>query len=280
MRVTLTLVILVAGLLLSVNVHRDNLPYVASGRLQPPLAAPTMTISATPLRLTISGTSSSVDHEATLQRLARDRFDNAELVAEFLPGVVVSSDWEPVSRQLLDVVASMASAETRMTADSIEIRGVTADPGTTTARIGLLSDKLPATATLSTDIIVIRSAETLDELCRRSFSALVLGPISFAQSSARLRPASFAAVDRITEFAHDCPSATIVITGHTDASGDETWNRQLSEARARAVADRIVRNGIDPERLVITGAGSAQPIADNATAYGRELNRRIEFELR
>lgn len=280
MRVTSSIVVFGVGILMSVSVHRDSPPDVAQPWPLSALDAPAMTISSAPPQLTIAGTSSSADHERTLQRLARDQFDDAELVADFLPGVVVSGDWETVSNRLLRVVASMASAEARMTADDIEIRGVTADPGITTERIGLLRDEMPASAGLHTDIIVIRSAETLDELCRRSFSALVLGPISFAQSSAELRPASFAAVDRITEFAHDCPSATIVITGHTDASGDENWNRQLSEARARAVADRIVRNGIDPDRLVISGAGSSQPIADNTTAYGRELNRRIEFELR
>jgi OOP family OmpA-OmpF porin len=280
MRVTIIIAAFVAGVLLSVSVHRDSPPDAANPRLQSAIAAPAMTISSAPMQLTIAGTSSSADHEAALQRSARDQFDDAELVTEFLPGVVVSGDWETVSHRLLHVVASMASAEARMTADNIEIRGVTADLGVTTTRIDLLRGEMPMTAKLSTDIVVVRSAETLDELCRRSFSALVLGPISFAQSSAELRPASFAAVDRITEFAHDCASATIVITGHTDASGDEAWNRQLSQARAQAVADRIALNGIDPARLVVSGAGSSQPIADNATAYGRELNRRIEFELR
>ena len=215
MRVTSTIVVFVAGVLLSVSVDRDSPPDAAQPWLLSALDAPAMTISSAPPQLTIAGTSSSAEHETTLQRLARDHFDDAELVVDFLPGVVVSGDWETVSNGLLRVVASMASAEARMTADNIEIRGVTADPGTTTARIGVLRDEMPASAGLSADIIVIRSAETLDELCRRSFTALVLGPISFARSSAELRPASFAAVDRITEFAHDCPSATIVIVLHT-----------------------------------------------------------------
>jgi OOP family OmpA-OmpF porin len=279
MRVIATIVVLTAGLLLSAEIHRDSPSQEAEATL-PPLAAPRMSISSSPLRLSITGTSASSHHETMLQRLAGDQFGETELRTNFVPGVIVAGDWESVSSRLLYAVASMESAEAQMTADGIAIRGVTANLETTASRIDFLRGEMPDAAELSTDIIVIRSAESLDELCRRAFSALVLEPVVFAQSSAELRPSSLVTLDRITDFAHDCPSATIAITGHTDASGDETWNRQLSLARARAVADRIARNGIDPQRLLASGAGSSEPVADNATAYGRELNRRIEFELR
>ncbi len=280
MRVSFTFLAFVAGVLLTVSLHRDNASQQAVPVLVPPLADPTMTISFSPLRLSIVGTSASAFHENALQRQAVTQFENAEVYAEFFPGVVIGEDWVVTSIQLLQAVASMASAEAQMSTGSVEIRGVTAEPVATAARIEILRELMPVAAELHTDIIVIRSAETLGDLCRKAFPGLILGPISFAQSSAELRLASFATLDRITDFAHDCPSVTIVITGHTDSSGDESWNRQLSLARAQAVADRIARNGIDAQRLIVVGAGSSEPIADNATAYGRELNRRIEFELR
>ncbi len=280
MRVRVAILVLVAGTLLSVNLHRDDSLQDAAPAPLPPLAAPQITISSSELRLSIVGTSASSTHETALRRQAREQFGNAELLAEFLPGILISKDWEQSSSRLLHALASMESAEAQMTTGNVEIRGVTAEPATTASRIDRLREQMPAAAELHTDIIVIRSAESLDDLCRKAFSGLVLGPVSFPQSSAELRPASFATLDRMTEFAHDCPSATIVITGHTDASGSESWNRHLSLARAQAVADRIAQNGIDPQRLLVAGAGSSQPIADNATAYGRELNRRIEFELR
>ena len=280
MRVTFTLLVLIAGILASVNVYRDGQSQHATSAVIPPLAPPQMSIITSPLGLSIAGTSASSIHETALRRQASEQFGDTDLQARFLPGVVIGEDWEVTSSRLLYAVASMASAEAQMTTRSIEIRGVTADPAATTSRSDRLREQMPAAAELHTDIIVIRSAESLDDLCRKAFSALVLGPVSFAESSAELRPASFASLDRITEFAHDCPSAVIVITGHTDSSGNESWNRQLSLARAQAVADRIAGNGIDPRRLLIAGAGSSEPIADNTTAYGRELNRRIEFELR
>ena len=94
--------------------------------------------------------------------------------------------------------------------------------------------------------------------------------MSFARSSAELRPASFATLDRITEFAHDCPSTTIAITGHTDASGDEDWNRQLSLARAQAVADRVAARGLAAGRLVVTGVGSLIHLYSIGYMHGEE----------
>ena len=104
-------------------------------------------------------------------------------------------------------------------------------------------------------------------------------PLVFRQSSTEIRDSSFGTLARIIDFAYDCPRTVIAITGHTDASGDETWNRRLSLARAQAVADHLANGGIDPQRLTVSGLGSSEPIADNSTPQGRGRNRRIEFSL-
>ena len=280
MRVTTIILVLAVGVLVSTNIHRGSEPANAAAEFYSPLATPRLAISSAPSRLSIAGTSVSASHEAALRRQAEDLFAGADLIADFRPGVIRVASWHDASSRLLDAVASMESAEAELTAKRIDIRGVTADADVTASRIETLRREVPASMRLATDIIVVRSRASLDELCRKAFAGLVLGPVSFARSSAELRPASFATLDRITEFAHDCPSATIAITGHTDASGDEAWNRQLSLARAQAVADRIAASGIDAQRLLAAGVGSSEPIADNSTPYGRELNRRIEFELR
>jgi OOP family OmpA-OmpF porin len=68
-------------------------------------------------------------------------------------------------------------------------------------------------------------------------------------------------------------SGTVV--GHTDSSGAEAYNQKLSERRAQAVADYLQAKGIATGRLTASGAGESQPIADNKTADGRALNRRV-----
>lgn len=99
--------------------------------------------------------------------------------------------------------------------------------------------------------------------------------VSFPPSSAELRPGAAAIVDSIAEIAAFCPDAAIVIEGHTDNRGGESYNSALSQARAQSVADALIARGIAPSRPRVTGMGSLRPIADNATRDGRAINRRI-----
>lgn len=68
----------------------------------------------------------------------------------------------------------------------------------------------------------------------------------------------------------------VVIIGHTDSVGSETYNQGLSERRAKSAADFLVTQGISRDRLIVEGRGEVEPIADNATDEGRRLNRRVE----
>ena len=69
------------------------------------------------------------------------------------------------------------------------------------------------------------------------------------------------------------------IYGHTDNVGTETYNQKLSEKRVQAVADYLVQKGIDLARVPAMGFGESQPIADNDTPEGRQLNRRVEIKF-
>ena len=76
------------------------------------------------------------------------------------------------------------------------------------------------------------------------------------------------------------PALEIIISGHTDDTGTEKHNLQLSEHRARAVAEYLLDKGIDPNRIQHTGYGSAKPVMNNDTATGRLKNRRVEMLIR
>jgi OOP family OmpA-OmpF porin len=69
----------------------------------------------------------------------------------------------------------------------------------------------------------------------------------------------------------------ITITGHTDSSGSVKYNQWLSERRAQAIADHIVRKGISSSRIIVKGGGESSPVASNETAEGRAENRRIDI---
>ncbi len=97
----------------------------------------------------------------------------------------------------------------------------------------------------------------------------------FDFASAELRPESITELERVVTFMGDVPFATALIEGHTDNVGSAAFNQSLSERRAKAVFDYLASRGVDPSRLSSVGKGLTAPIADNATAEGRQLNRRV-----
>ena len=75
------------------------------------------------------------------------------------------------------------------------------------------------------------------------------------------------------------PNLRIEVAGHTDSQGDEIDNLGLSDRRAKTVFDYLFLYGVDPKRLTFKGYGETQPIADNETAEGRAINRRVELRV-
>src|SRR5512138_849274 len=71
----------------------------------------------------------------------------------------------------------------------------------------------------------------------------------------------------------------VEIAGHTDSSGSDAYNLQLSQRRAQAVASYLTGQGVKSERLITVGAGEAYPIASNDTDQGRAANRRVELTI-
>ncbi|MEZ4991149.1 MAG: OmpA family protein [Saprospiraceae bacterium] len=107
---------------------------------------------------------------------------------------------------------------------------------------------------------------------------VILKNVFFASGSAELLPVSTNELDRLYELLNDHAELRIQINGHTDNVGSDTDNLELSEARAKAVYDYLIKKGIEEERLRYKGFGETVPIADNGTEEGRQQNRRTEFE--
>lgn len=109
--------------------------------------------------------------------------------------------------------------------------------------------------------------------------AVVLQNIHFAIDQATLLPASLQELDRLYELLARSPQLRIQLEGHTDNTHTPAYNQKLSEDRARAVEQYLVARGIAPARLQTRGYGSSRPVADNNTAAGQQLNRRVEFRI-
>jgi outer membrane protein OmpA-like peptidoglycan-associated protein len=102
-------------------------------------------------------------------------------------------------------------------------------------------------------------------------------PLAFVPSRDTLAVSSQPLIDRIVAMMKAHPDLAVRVEGHTDNAGDPDENMRLSAERAIAVQDRIIDGGVEAKRLDAVGVGGLQPIADNATAEGREKNRRIEL---
>jgi outer membrane protein OmpA-like peptidoglycan-associated protein/opacity protein-like surface antigen len=109
-------------------------------------------------------------------------------------------------------------------------------------------------------------------------SKLVLHNIYFRFNSAELDPTSEEVLDYLAEALLEEDSVHIVIRGYTDNIGSEAYNLALSQRRAESVRNYLISKGVPPHRLTAIGMGERDPIANNATEYGRARNRRIEIE--
>jgi OOP family OmpA-OmpF porin len=145
-----------------------------------------------------------------------------------------------------------------------------------------LPKEFPQGFQLKADISVKPAVAPVDAtVCQQLFSELLAkGKIRFESGRASIDPDSAGLLDRLTETALRCPTADIEIAGHTDADGEDAFNQALSEKRAQAVMDYLVKAGLPAGRFTATGYGSTQPVASNDTDDGKAQNRRIDFLVR
>jgi OOP family OmpA-OmpF porin len=102
--------------------------------------------------------------------------------------------------------------------------------------------------------------------------------INFDTNKVAIRPSERAELEKAMAFVKQHPGRKIVIEGHTDNTGTASYNQGLSERRAAAVKDYLIRNGaVEEGKITAVGYGLSRPIADNATRAGRAQNRRVDI---
>ncbi len=106
---------------------------------------------------------------------------------------------------------------------------------------------------------------------------LTLGDLLFDVGKSTLKPGSIGNIDEIATFMQKHPDRAVVIEGHTDDTGNEDSNRELSLNRAKAIGGALEARGVGFARIETLGLGQDMPVASNNTAVGRQLNRRVEI---
>jgi outer membrane protein OmpA-like peptidoglycan-associated protein len=108
---------------------------------------------------------------------------------------------------------------------------------------------------------------------------LNLPDVTFAVDSTEISGSFQSALDRVAQSMIQYPNSLIDVYGHTDSTGSDTYNLDLSKRRADAVARYLISRGVSSARIQTQGMGETYPVADNNTAEGRAKNRRVEVKI-
>ena len=106
-----------------------------------------------------------------------------------------------------------------------------------------------------------------------------LPDVTFAVDSTTISPSFRAALDEVAASLQKYPNSLVDVMGHTDSTGSDAYNLDLSRRRAESVANYLVSRGTNRARIATVGYGEQYPRADNTTEQGRALNRRVEIRI-
>ncbi len=243
---------------------------------------PTMRVEVTTSAIRITAAIASDTHADGLERLVDLHFPDHDTVLFWQPALAANADWQLLTFAALEMLAETSVVRLDMTPESLKVDGLRPAKGLFDVRLQRVAATGGPGFETSVAVAAIDATTapaTGNTACRTMFGNIDGEPIRFFIGTSDLRPSSLPLLDRYAEFSSDCPLTRLAIIGHTDSSGDEAFNRLLSEDRARVVAEYLVRAGIERDRVRAVGMGSDEPLADNGTAWGRGQNRRIEIRL-
>jgi outer membrane protein OmpA-like peptidoglycan-associated protein len=106
---------------------------------------------------------------------------------------------------------------------------------------------------------------------------ITLGDVLFDTNQAQLRSGGMRSVQKLADFFSQYPQRRVLIEGYTDSIGSDASNQDLSVRRADSVRTALVGMGVSAGRITSRGYGESHPVADNGSAAGRQLNRRVEM---
>ncbi len=129
-----------------------------------------------------------------------------------------------------------------------------------------------------------REQDAIMQGVQRETDAIILtfkSDVLFDTDSSTIKPGAYRSgeIDRVAQILNKYPDTTIKVVGYTDSTGSDSYNLQLSELRANAVKNALVVNSVTNSRITTIGMGKSNPVADNSTPEGRQLNRRVAIVI-
>ena len=222
---------------------------------------------------------------AAVDSFARAEFGSANVYLATRIDAELPDGWPARVLAGLQAMAQLEHGKLLVTAQTVEITGITGSTSGKSRISQILSDKLGQGKTFKVDVSYDQELDPLAALPTPSEcagfvdDALARGKITFTPGSAEIDREAGAVMTALADALSDCPGIMMEIAGYTDAQGSEEGNRALSQARAEAVLVALQGRQVDVTGMVAKGYGEANPLADNKTESGREANRRIEITL-
>jgi len=232
--------------------------------------------------LTLSGYVPDNNAHAAIAQAASRKFFSEKLVDNLKPSVGAPSGFAAAVVPALGALSRLSTGTLVVSDREVKLSGdALYDAAAAQIRAGLGQD-FPQNFQFKADISVKPASAPVDPtVCQQLFSELLgEAKIRFEPGRATIEPDSIGLLDRLVEIALRCPTSNIEVAGHTDTDGEDAANQALSERRAEAVVDYLVKAGLPASRFTAVGYGSTQPVAANDTDEGKAQNRRIEFLVR
>ena len=221
-------------------------------------------------------------YSLTLRGITAQRTDRVTVTLLDADTVAISTA-DPVYIKLtdFDLEGGRQKLQEAANVDIVPLGTVTFDflfrrtrPGSTTPAPQVVAVAAPGAAALET------KGAFDAEACIGRFEILSrTGNIYFQSGSAALQDQSRPLLATLLDIVQRCPDMRVQVAGHTDSDGGEGVNQTLSEARARAVSDWLVANGVSADRIRAIGFGESRPVVPNDSAANKGRNRRIEFSV-
>lgn len=215
--------------------------------------------------------------------LAKAMFGESNVYSATTVAEDVPEGWSVRVLAGLEALGHLHNGSVTITPEFVRLGGRTGAADGPAEIAGLLAQRLPHEADLRLDVSYdpildpATALPTAEECFARIDAIQAEGKITFDPGSSQIAAEAKEIVDRIAEVLADCSHVEVEIAGHTDNQGREVMNLNLSQARADAVLAALSERRILTANLIAKGYGEAMPLADNATAEGREANRRISF---
>lgn len=220
-----------------------------------------------------------------VESYARARFGSDAVAMEARLDPDLPEGWSLRVLAGLTAMTELHHGSLLVTDRRLELTGVSGNSDVASEVSGILNARLG-----SVEGVVLRvdydealdpvAQEPTPERCERWIQAVLAErKVTFDPGSARLDSQSNAVMDELAEILRNCGEMALEVAGHTDSQGGAETNMRLSQNRAEAVLTALSTRGVLTGSMVAQGYGESRPIADNATAAGREQNRRIEISL-